>query len=122
MDNCRACKSKLEKGLTKCSVCLCPINLFFWEVKHWDTAKRRMMPRVPSITGDPSGIPAAKCPSCNLIMYVGDIECPHCEYELTANEMEVQKEYSRKQMLKGYKLGGIFTIAFIVLFTVLLSI
>jgi len=122
MSNCRACNTKLEKGLTKCSVCCCPINLFFWKFKNWDTEKQRMKPRVPSIIGSPEIVPAAKCPSCKLIMYVGDVECPHCEYELTAEEIKAQKEFSRKQMIKGFKLGAIFAIGFIVLFTLLFSI
>jgi hypothetical protein len=122
MSNCRACKSKLENGDTRCSICCCPVNLFFWEVKNWDVAKGRMKPRVPTIIGQPEIMPAAKCPNCSMRMYIEDIECPHCEYELSSKEKQIQKEWSRAQMFKGFKLGAIFTIGFIILFTVLFSI
>jgi len=122
MASCRACNSIIETDNKVCSACGCPMNLFFWEVKNWDTTKRRMKPRMPTIVGYPELLPAVKCPNCLMRMYVEDIECPHCEYELSSKEKQIQKEWSRAQMFKGLKLGATFTIGFIILFTVLFSI
>ena len=121
MLNCKACNFEYEKGLSKCSMCGCPVNLFFWEYKYWDSDKKRMKPRMPS-NGSSALIPAAKCPCCNFIMYVGDYECPHCAHDLTSDEIEKQKIYSRKQFVKGCKWGAIITLGFIIVFTILLNV
>ncbi len=121
MLNCRACNSQYAKGVKKCSVCDCPTNLIFWHYKYWDADKKRMKPWMPSNGASPL-IPAAKCPCCNRIMYVGDCECPHCAHELTSEEIAVQKKYSRKQLVKGCKLGAIFTIGITIVFTIMFSI
>lgn len=122
MSKCRACQTNLENDLDQCSVCACPTNISRWEVKNWNVAKKRMNPEMPTIMGSGEFVKSAKCPFCNLIMYIKDIECPHCSHLLIAAEKEKQKLYSREQSFKGYKLGAVFTIGFILLFTVLFGI
>ena len=50
-----------------------------------------MKPRQPTIIGSPELMPATKCPNCSMRMYIEDIECPHCEYELTPDEKRPKK-------------------------------
>lgn len=122
MKECRACSSIVKSALDNCDKCGCPFDLPFWQVKNWDLIKRRMKPREPSIIGFPELMPAAKCPNCSMRMYVEDLECPHCKYELSAEEKQTQVKWSRSQKLKGIKLGLIFTIIFIIIFTAIFSV
>lgn len=66
-----------------------------------------MKPEKPTIWAMREFEPSAKCPSCNLIMYLGD-RCPQCEHLLSQSEQEAQTLFWRKSQNKGYILGLIF--------------
>ena len=70
-------------------------------------AREIMKPEKPTIMGMAEFEPSAKCPNCNLIMYLGN-KCPHCEHLLSQTEQEAQKVFWRKSRNKGYIRGFIF--------------
>lgn len=80
------------------------------KVEDSNVANARKPAEMPTIMGNGEFIKSAMCPCCNLLMYIKDTECPHCGYLLTEIERKRQHHYSWKQRLKGYKLGGVFTI------------
>ncbi len=59
--------------------------------------------------------PSAKCPKCQLIMYLGN-RCPHCEHLLSHAEQKAQKEFWIKVRNRGYKKGFIFFTLFFLIF------
>ncbi|WP_413700370.1 hypothetical protein ACLKMH_00120 [Psychromonas sp. KJ10-10] len=75
----------------------------------------------PTILGRGDFKPSAKCPNCNLIMYLGD-ECPHCEHLLSLSEQKDQKEFWIKTRNKSYLHGFIFFTLSILLLSFVFSI
>jgi hypothetical protein len=66
-----------------------------------------MKPEKPSIMGMAEFEPSAKCPSCSLIMYLGN-RCPHCDHLLSQPEQKAQKLFWIKVRNNGYKKGLVF--------------
>ena len=66
-----------------------------------------MKPEKPTIMGMAEFEPSAKCPHCNLIMYIGN-QCPHCEHLLSQPEQKAQKIFWRKSRNKSYIRGFVF--------------
>lgn len=90
-----------------CGVCLIGTYAYSYIM-----ADNNMKPEKPSIMGMAEFRPSAKCPRCNLIMYLGN-RCPHCDYLLSHAEQEEHNEFWRKTQRKGYILGFVFFILFI---------
>ena len=79
-----------------------------------------MKPEMPTIMGMAEFRPSAKCPSCNLIMYLGN-RCPHCDHLLSQPEQNAQKVFWRKARSKGYIRGFVFFIIVLFILTWLFS-
>lgn len=79
-----------------------------------------MKPEKPTIMGMAEFEPSAKCPKCNLIMYLGE-QCPHCDHVLSLVEQSAQKGFWTKSRNKGYLRGLIFFIIVIFILTWLFS-
>ncbi len=79
-----------------------------------------MKPEKPSIIGMSEFEPSARCPRCNLIMYLGN-RCPHCDHLLSQPEQKAQKEFWVKTRNKGYIRGFIFFTLAIYVFYLLFS-
>ena len=121
MIKCRECQIEIKKDQMRCSQCGLPKSISGMKVEDSNVANARKPAEMPTIMGHGEFIKSAMCPCCNLLMYIKDTECPHCGYLLTEIERQRQHHYSWKQRLKGYKLGGVFTIFFILLFMFLFA-
>lgn len=75
----------------------------------------------PTIMGMAEFLPSAKCPRCNLIMYLGPT-CPHCECLLSHLEQETQKKFWINVRNTGYRRGFVFFIVAILFFYWLFSL
>lgn len=56
-----------------------------------------------------------KCPNCHLLIKVGTVECPHCEYKLTNVELAELKEEVDAQFMRSAKMGLFGIIGLLVL-------
>ncbi|TYK64164.1 hypothetical protein [Colwellia echini] len=45
--------------------------------------------------------PTAPCPKCECHIKHGEMECYHCGYELTVDDIRTLKQYMRKQWFHG---------------------
>jgi|GEM_PF-1661996 len=79
-----------------------------------------MKSKKPTIMGMSEFEPSAKCPRCNLIMYL-DNRCPHCNHLLSQREQKAQKAFWRKSRNKGYINGLVFFVIAISILTWLFS-
>ena len=66
-----------------------------------------MKPEKPTIMDMSEFKPSARCPNCNLIMYLGN-RCPHCDYLLSHTEQKTQREFWLKVRNTGYIKGMVF--------------
>jgi hypothetical protein len=77
----------------------------------------------PTIWGNGSYKPSAKCPQCALIMHLKN-QCPHCHYWLTDFEKRKQqyfwKQQKRASILKGIVLFPALLLLLYVVFTLFL--
>lgn len=64
--------------------------------------------------------PSAKCPRCQLIMYLEN-SCPHCCHLLSNTEQTAQKAFWQKSRNKGYINGFIFFVCALLILTLLFS-
>ena len=69
------------------------------------------------IIGSPFKKNVAPCPMCQKHINHGEMSCPHCKHELTANDIHALKQYMNKQQSHGKRLGLIIIPAAILLFT-----
>lgn len=81
-----------------CYIC----RLFFMLLNKLD-----MEPEKPTILGENKFRPSARCPNCNLIMYLGN-RCPHCYYLLNHSEQNAQHQFWKRTQREGYIKGAIF--------------
>jgi phage FluMu protein Com len=61
----------------------------------------------PTIWGNGSVVPSAKCPRCKLIMYLGN-QCPHCKHWLSEDEKGEQNRFWKHRRNKAIIRGIIF--------------
>ncbi|AMJ87108.1 hypothetical protein AV939_11340 [Alteromonas sp. Mac1] len=61
----------------------------------------------PTIWGNGSVAPSAKCPQCKLLMYL-DNQCPHCKHWLSVKEKDEQKRFWKKRRNSEIVKGLIF--------------
>jgi len=79
-----------------------------------------MKPEKPTIMGMAEFEPSAKCPSCNLIMYLGN-KCPHCDHLLSQLEQSTQQVFWLKSRNKGYIRDFVFIVVALFVMTWLFS-
>jgi len=126
---CRFCKDRnFEEIDNKCISCGCPLYFEPGDKSRWNEKKGYFEPRKPSVMVGKvkfkDGIDLncesvdtlVHCSNCRLLMYLGERECPHCNYVYTTNEVR-QLQYNHDEQYKsGVVHGVIFFIILLVAF------
>ena len=130
---CDYCKNSLVEIDHKCINCGCPQIFEPADEKRWNKDKGYFEPRKPSVSLDKSkrvskssdewesADTLVHCSQCNLLMYLGERECPHCSYVYTTAEIIQLQNRHRSQSNYGVVYGALTTIILLLLFLYILA-